>query len=176
MRQTYLVSLKRFTRHHERPRLSVASILIPPLKLHSLYQPLSSVRHLCTEIVGSGTHDSSCYFQLFFDEACYLFECGDGTKRLCTELGITDAKLCHIFLTSLSALSVGGLLSFRLKLADAGKKPLFISAPHGSSRLFTARSQRSILRLIRTICSSQFWNMSVPLCTQSCCARVVTDK
>lgn len=94
--------------------------------------------HSFIEIIGSGTHDSSCSFQLFFDEARYLFECGDGTQRLCTEFGIRHAKLRHIFLTSLSAPSVGGLLGLGLTLADAGKESLSISAPHGLSRLFTA--------------------------------------
>lgn len=94
--------------------------------------------HSFIEIIGSGTPDSSCSFQLFFDEARYLFECGDGTQRLCTEFGIKHAKLRHIFLTSLSAPSVGGLLGLSLTLADANKDSLTISAPHGLSRLFTA--------------------------------------
>lgn len=94
--------------------------------------------HSHIEIISSGTHDSSPTLQLFFGEARYLFECGDGTQRLCTEYGIRHSKLRHIFLTSLSAPSIGGLLGLALTVADAGKKSLTLSAPHGLSAFFTA--------------------------------------
>lgn len=90
------------------------------------------------EILGPGTPDSSSSIQLFFNEGRYLFECGDGTQRLCTEYGIRLARLRGIFLTSLSAPSIGGLLGLNLTLADAGKQAVSITAPHGLSAIFNA--------------------------------------
>lgn len=94
--------------------------------------------HAFVEILGAGSPDSSSSLQLFFDEGRYLFECGDGTQRLCTEYGIKLGRLRGIFLTSLSAPSVGGLLGLGLTLADAGKDAVSITAPHGLAALFRA--------------------------------------
>lgn len=94
--------------------------------------------HSFVEILGPGCPDSSSSLQLFFDEGRYLFECGDGTQRLFTEYGIKLARLRGIFLTSLSAPSIGGLLGLNLTLADAGKQAVSITAPHGLSGMFHA--------------------------------------
>lgn len=94
--------------------------------------------HSYIEVIGPGTADASSSFQLFFDEARYLFECGDGTQRLCTEYGIKLGRLRGVFLTSLAAPSVGGLLGLGLTLADAGKQSVSITGPRGLSRLFEA--------------------------------------
>lgn len=100
-------------------------------------RPLSAM-HAFVEIIGPGTPDSSSSLQLFFDEGRYLFECGDGTQRLCTEYGIKLGRLRGIFLTSLSAPSVGGLLGLNLTIADAGKESVAITGPRGLSSLFKA--------------------------------------
>lgn len=92
--------------------------------------------HAFLEVVGSGQPDTSSSLQLFFDEARYLFECGDGTQRLCTEHAIKLGKLRCIMLSSLSAPSLGGLFGLILTVADAGMQSVSIAGPSGLVRLF----------------------------------------
>lgn len=93
------------------------------------------------EVIGCGSHDCSSSVQLFFDNARYLFECGDGTQRVCTELGTKLSRLRGIYLSSLSAPSIGGLFGLVLTIADAGKQCISIAAPTGLTGLFnSARS------------------------------------
>lgn len=93
------------------------------------------------EVIGCGTHDCSSSLQIFFDDARYLFECGDGTQRLCTEYGTKLSRLRGIYLSSLSAPSIGGLFGLMLTIADAGKQKVSLSAPTGLAALFNnARS------------------------------------
>ncbi|CDF36881.1 unnamed protein product [Chondrus crispus] len=94
--------------------------------------------HSYVEVIGPGTPDASSSLHLFFDEGRYLFECGDGTQRLCTEYGIKLGRLRSIFLTSLAAPSIGGLLGLNLTLADAGKESVSITAPKGLASIFKA--------------------------------------
>lgn len=95
-----------------------------------------STMHAYVEIIGSGCHDASPSIQLFFEDGRYLFECGDGTQRVCTEYGTKLSKLRGVFLTSLSAPSIGGLFGLLLTLADGGKQRISITAPHGLKELF----------------------------------------
>lgn len=93
------------------------------------------------EVIGCGSHDCSSSVQLFFDSGRYLFECGDGTQRVCTELGTKLSRLRSIYLSSLSAPSIGGLFGLMLTVADAGKERVSIAAPGGLPSLFnSARS------------------------------------
>lgn len=93
------------------------------------------------EVIGCGSHDCSSSIQLFFDSGRYLFECGDGTQRVCTELGTKLSRLRSVYLSSLSAPSIGGLFGLMLTIADAGKQRVSIAAPMGLPGLFdSARS------------------------------------
>lgn len=90
------------------------------------------------EIIGSGSYDCSSSVQLFFDNGRYLFDCGDGTQRLCTEYGIKLSKLKGVYLSSVTAPSVGGLFGLLLTVADSGKDKLSIFGPNGMKTLFQA--------------------------------------
>lgn len=90
------------------------------------------------EIIGSGSYDCSSSVQLFFDNGRYLFDCGDGTQRLCTEYGIKLSKLRGVYLSSVTAPSVGGLFGLLLTAADSGKDKLSIFGPKGMKALFQA--------------------------------------
>lgn len=90
------------------------------------------------EVLGPGSADARAGVQLFFDDARYLFECGDGTQRLCTEHGIRLARLRGVYLTSLAAPSIGGLFGMILTIADAGKEHVAVTAPKGLASLFDA--------------------------------------
>lgn len=88
------------------------------------------------EVIGSGSYDCSSSVQLFFDDGRYIFECGDGTQRLCTEYGMKLSKLRGIYLSTMTAPSVGGLFGLLLTVADIGKEKVSIVAPTGLKQLF----------------------------------------
>lgn len=90
------------------------------------------------EVLGAGQEDCSSTVQLFFDDARYLFDCGDGTQRVSTEHGTKFTRLRAIHLTSLSAPSIGGIFGLILTIADAGKQHLTVTAPKGLHALFNA--------------------------------------
>lgn len=90
------------------------------------------------EVLGAGTADAAAGLLLFFDDARYLFECGDGVQRFCTERPIKLGRLRAICLTSLAAPSVGGLFGMVLTVADAGMSNVTIAAPAGLSQVVSA--------------------------------------
>lgn len=90
------------------------------------------------EVLGAGNDDAAAGLLLFFDDARYLFECGDGTQRYCTERSVRLGRLRSICLTSLAAPSIGGLMGMVLTIADAGKECVTIAGPKGVSALFGA--------------------------------------
>ncbi|KAA8492119.1 tRNase Z TRZ3, mitochondrial [Porphyridium purpureum] len=92
------------------------------------------------EVLGVDSLDTYGSLLLFFDEERYLFECGDGTQRLCSEYKVKVAhpRMRNIFLSTNTAQSLGGLFGMLLTLADAGKTQLAITAPSGIQQLFKA--------------------------------------
>ena len=93
------------------------------------------------EVLGCGPADCSSSVQICFEDGRYLFECGDGTQRLCTEYSVKLGKLRSICLSSMAAPSIGGLLGLLLTVADTGKEGLTIIAPSGISMLLRAAKE-----------------------------------
>lgn len=91
------------------------------------------------ELLGTSTGDSNRSVLLFFDDQRYLFECGDGTQRICTEYGVSIAteKLRRIFVSRMDPSSVGGVLGLALTVADSGKSSLRLVGPEGLKRLLS---------------------------------------
>jgi len=73
------------------------------------------------QVIGSGKGETGFSIILFFDDHRYLFDCGEGTQRLCAEKGLNLFRVDTIFFTRLDACSAGGLFGTLLTLADAGK-------------------------------------------------------
>lgn len=94
--------------------------------------------HAFVEVLGPGTGDAAAGVLIFFDDARYMFECGDGTQRYCTERSVRLSRLRGIYLTSLAAPSIGGLLGMVLTIADAGKERVTVVGPDGLSAIFSA--------------------------------------
>lgn len=65
------------------------------------------------QVVGADTGDSTPTLLVFFDAKRYLFNCGEGTQRLCTEYKVRLSRVDNIFLTRLSWENVGGLPGMR---------------------------------------------------------------
>lgn len=124
------------------------------------------------EVIGPGSADSSSSIQLFFDEARYLFECGDGTQRICTEHGIKLGRLRGIYLTSLAAPSTGGLFGLFLTIADAGKQEISITGPEGLKRLFSGA--RSFYR--RPTLEQHITELDIETPPQACPIEVTEDE
>lgn len=95
------------------------------------------------EVLGPGTADAAAGLHLFFDDARYIFECGDGVQRYCNERAVRLGRLRAICLTSLQAPSLGGLVGMVLTLADAGKAGLTLAAPTGLRAVFDAARRAS---------------------------------
>lgn len=127
------------SRHLSKVSISTATVL-------SKHRNSAKSMRSFIEIIGAATPDASTSFQLFFDEARYLFDCGDGTQRACTEYAVRNMRLRQIFLTSLSAQSLGGLLGLSLTLADASKSSIAITGPAGISTFFSKAHSSFFMR------------------------------
>ncbi|GJD08662.1 Zinc phosphodiesterase ELAC protein 2 [Galdieria sulphuraria] len=92
------------------------------------------------QVVGSGKADTGLSIILFFDDHRYLFNCGEGTQRLCAEKGLNLFRVDTVFFTGLDARCAGGLFGTLLTLADAGKTHLELFGPTGLVRFFAASS------------------------------------
>jgi ribonuclease Z len=73
------------------------------------------------QVIGTGRAETGFSIILFFDDQRYLFNCGEGTQRLCAEKGLNLFRVDTVFFTQLDACSAGGLFGMLLTLADAGK-------------------------------------------------------
>jgi ribonuclease Z len=81
------------------------------------------------QILGTDTGDTTPSLLLFFDQQSYLFNCGEGTQRFCTEHKVRLAKVQHIFFSQLTWDLVGGLPGALLTLADIGIKEISLMGP-----------------------------------------------
>jgi ribonuclease Z len=92
------------------------------------------------EWLGCGASDASASIVLHFEERRILFNCGEGTQRLCNEYKVRLGKLSHIFLTHIDAETCAGFLGLMLSLADAGHPGLELFAPKGTEKaIFVAK-------------------------------------
>jgi ribonuclease Z len=92
------------------------------------------------QLLGTETGDSTPSFFIFFQEKRYLINVGEGTQRFSTEHKIRLSKVHEIFLTRVSAATVGGLPGAILTLADAGVRKLNIYGPPGIRSVLRAAS------------------------------------
>ena len=70
------------------------------------------------EVLGTGALGSTPSVVISTESERVLFDCGDGTQRLCTEHGVRVSKLSRIFLTTLAPRATGGLGGMLLTRAD----------------------------------------------------------
>lgn len=71
------------------------------------------------QVLGTATGDSTPTILIFFDQKRFLFNCGEGTQRFCTEHKIRLARIKDVFLTRLHWENTGGLPGALLTVADA---------------------------------------------------------
>eukprot|EP00871_Galdieria_phlegrea_P001110 jgi/Galph1/19/GphlegSOOS_G4862.1 len=92
------------------------------------------------QVLGSGHENIGPSILLFFDDKRYLFNCGEGIQRLCSEYSVNLFRVDSIFFTNLSASYAGGLFGLLLTLADAGKNSVNLYGPKGLEQLLEAAS------------------------------------
>ena len=69
-----------------------------------------------------------------------LFNCSEGTQRLCVEHKVRLSKLSSIFMTDISHETTGGLPGLCLTLADAGRRSVSIWGPKGLNNIWETAS------------------------------------
>ncbi|RIA93139.1 beta-lactamase-like protein [Glomus cerebriforme] len=94
------------------------------------------------QILGTGTVDVNPSILVHYDgqRGCqrYLFNCGEGTQRICLQNKLKLAKTRNIFLTRVNWECVGGLPGMLLTLADAGTKEIKIFGGENLTHFLTA--------------------------------------
>jgi ribonuclease Z len=83
------------------------------------------------EILGTGALGTTPSIVAISDNERLLFDCGDGTQRLCTEHGVRVSKITRVYLTRNNAFTNGGLGGFLLTRADlaSGDKSTIVGPP-----------------------------------------------
>ncbi|CAB5203992.1 unnamed protein product [Rhizophagus irregularis] len=94
------------------------------------------------QILGSGTFDVNPSVLVHYDnqKGCkrYLFNCGEGTQRICLQNKLRLVKTKNIFLTRVNWECVGGLPGMLLTLADTGTKDIKIFGGENLTHFLTA--------------------------------------
>ncbi|EQC33229.1 hypothetical protein, variant [Saprolegnia diclina VS20] len=68
----------------------------------------------------------------------YMFNCGEGTQRLCGETGIKLGSLNSMFLTRLDPMNAAGIPGMILALGTCGAPRLDVVGPRGTHRYLTS--------------------------------------
>lgn len=89
------------------------------------------------QILGTNTGDSTPCVYVFTDHAAYLFNCGEGTQRVCMTHSIRLARLQGVFATDVSAKTIGGLPGMALTLSDVGLSKLRVFGPPTINQLLS---------------------------------------
>ncbi|KAL3877374.1 hypothetical protein ACJMK2_035092 [Sinanodonta woodiana] len=81
------------------------------------------------QIIGNGGPGNPKSFMIITDHSSYLFNCGEGTQRIATELRIKLAPVENIFITSKNWENTGGLLGMCLTLESINVPLVKIHGP-----------------------------------------------
>ena len=92
------------------------------------------------QVLGSGNYGAPTSLLLHTDHRKYLFNCGEGTQRLTSQLGLTRtlAQLEHVFITSKQWKHLGGLPGLCLTCRSCGAPDITIHGPAGCMELYEA--------------------------------------
>ncbi|KAI8576219.1 hypothetical protein K450DRAFT_214494 [Umbelopsis ramanniana AG] len=102
------------------------------------------------QVIGGVNKERAPSLILHYDNQRYMFNCGEGTQRLCVENKLKLAKMKNIFLSRVDWDCVGGLPGMLLTLADGGIKNISLHGPKNlthfmvSTRHFVYRTSMSV--------------------------------
>eukprot|EP00794_Sanderia_malayensis_P008752 gene8751-9687_t len=83
------------------------------------------------QVLGCGIEDATPSLFLFTDSKRYMFNCGEGVQRMCTESKVRLGKLNNIFFTQNKWTHLGGFLGMSMTLRDIGKEVIGVHGPAG---------------------------------------------
>ena len=90
------------------------------------------------KVLGTGARGAPRALYVSTTHKKYLFNCGEGTQRLCYEHRHRLTKLEHIFITTPTWENLGGLPGIALTVQDTGVPEITLHGPKGTPDLFKA--------------------------------------
>jgi len=101
---------------------------------------LSQPANITWQVLGSGAVGAPRSLILHTDHRRYLFNCGEGSQRLTSQLGLSKAlsQMEHVFITSKSWANLGGLPGMCLSARACGAPDVTIHGPPGCMQLYEA--------------------------------------
>ena len=97
--------------------------------LHSFQHIIRRTMKAYIQFVGQSSPEGPPSIIVHYDSQRYMFNCREGTQRLCVEERVRLSKLRDIYLTRVAWDNIGGMPGMLLTLADAGVKDLTIHGP-----------------------------------------------
>ena len=98
------------------------------------------------QILGAHSADASPSIYFICENQRYLINAGEGCQRLCMEHRVRLSKLDQVFLTRITADTVGGLPGLLLTMADQGRSAVKIYGPDGTEQFLAATRRANFLR------------------------------
>ncbi|KAI7908336.1 beta-lactamase-like protein [Cokeromyces recurvatus] len=113
------------------------------------------------QIIGQNSPEGPPSLIVHYNSQRYLFNCREGTQRLCVQEKARLGKLSNIFLTRVNWECMGGLTGMLLTMTDAGVRNINI---HGGKNLahFIASTRHFVYRTNSTINVHELDNDSKP--------------
>ncbi|KAI8883211.1 hypothetical protein K501DRAFT_219648 [Backusella circina FSU 941] len=111
------------------------------------------------QFVGQSSPEGPPTLVVHYDTQRYMFNCREGTQRLCVQEKVRLGKLSNIFLTRLSWDCIGGLPGMLLTLSDAGIRDISL---HGGKNLshFMAATRQFVYRTSTTLQLNEYESAS----------------
>ncbi|KAL0084877.1 beta-lactamase-like protein [Phycomyces blakesleeanus] len=101
------------------------------------------IRHMKAyiQVVGQSSPEGPPTIIVHYDQQRYMFNCREGTQRLCVEEKVRMTKLRNIFLTRINWETMGGMPGMLLTLTDVGTKRLDLHGGKNLTHLMAAMRQ-----------------------------------
>jgi len=128
--------------HKVHKRMPKEEAHLKPLRLKRIQDRRDAAQRIPTQIyfqvVGQGTEHGSRSLFLYTDTFRFMFNCGEGTQRLCAEYctKYSVSELSRILVTNKNWDNMGGLTGMYLTIRSAGAPEVTIHGPKGTIDLY----------------------------------------
>ncbi|KAI7875046.1 hypothetical protein K492DRAFT_153101 [Lichtheimia hyalospora FSU 10163] len=113
------------------------------------------------QFLGHSSPEGPPTIMVHYDSQRYMFNCREGTQRLCVEEKLKWSKLKNIYLTRVTWDCVGGLPGMLLTVADGGVKDLTLHGPKNLTH-FMASTRHFIYRTSLSVKTEEYGEASPP--------------
>ncbi|KAI7866708.1 beta-lactamase-like protein [Spinellus fusiger] len=117
--------------------LSVRSLRIPKTLSLSVLLHFRTMKSFI-QVVGHSSSEGPPMLIINYDKERYMFNCSEGTQRLCVEQKVRLTKLKHIFLTRTQWQTMGGVPGMLLTLTDIGSRSIDIHGGRNTNHAIAA--------------------------------------